>query len=324
MATTLDPATLVEPWGAVPRTVDLGGPTHFVVWDGPAEPTPIVLVHGLGGSHLNWMPLGQLLAKSRRVYALDLAGFGLTHPAGRGTAVADNAQLVGDFIATVVGRPAYLVGNSMGGLITTMVARSRPELVRGAVLLNPALPITTIRHSDAKTAAMFLAFMTPRLGERTMRRMTKGVSPHRQVEQTMSMVMERPQLEGQLFEASVDLAAHRRGLTHSDDSFLTAARSIIGRGIRPSAAHRHMSAIQSPVLLIHGDKDRVVPVSAARRAAAAFPHWKYVELEGIGHVPMIECTERTAELIERFIEDNRTRPNDKRTGVEPNKKDTNS
>lgn len=302
-SSTLDPVELVKRWGAKPRTVDLGGPTHFVEWDGDTSATPIVLVHGLGGSHLNWMPLGQALAGPRKVYALDLAGFGLTYPSGRSSSVQENAVLVGEFLSTVVGRPSYVVGNSMGGLITTMVAHDRPEMVAGAVLLNPALPINTARHADGRSAAMFLAFMTPRVGELTLRRMTRGVSPHRQVERTMQMVMGGAVLDPALFEASVDLAAHRRSMAHSDASFLEAARSIMRRGIRPATAHRRMGALRCPVLLIHGDHDRIVPVSAARKAAAAFPHWKYVELEGIGHVPMIECTDKTAALIEEFIAD---------------------
>src|SRR5687768_13853359 len=58
-----------------PRTVDLlGGPVHAV--ELPGHGPPFVLVHGLGGSHLNWAPVAPLLqrATGRRVLALDLVG----------------------------------------------------------------------------------------------------------------------------------------------------------------------------------------------------------------------------------------------------------
>jgi pimeloyl-ACP methyl ester carboxylesterase len=43
-----------------------------------------------------------------------------------------------------------------------------------------------------------------------------------------------------------------------------------------------------PVLLIQGDRDRLVPVAAARAAAEAHPHWTYVELADVGHVPQLQ------------------------------------
>jgi hypothetical protein len=53
--------------GAVSRLVDLGGPVHYLDFGGHG-PT-MVLVHGLGGSHVNWLAAGPLLARSARVVA---------------------------------------------------------------------------------------------------------------------------------------------------------------------------------------------------------------------------------------------------------------
>src|SRR5206468_1501811 len=62
------------------RTVDVDGPVAYVEWPserpGGGGPT-FVCVHGLGGSHVNWMLVGPRLAAHGRVLALDLAGFGL-------------------------------------------------------------------------------------------------------------------------------------------------------------------------------------------------------------------------------------------------------
>ena len=68
------------------------------------------------------------------MYAVDLAGFGLTRPSsGRQPTVQSNADLVARFIDEVVGKPVLLVGNSMGGMISNMVAARHPELVTGVV-----------------------------------------------------------------------------------------------------------------------------------------------------------------------------------------------
>jgi pimeloyl-ACP methyl ester carboxylesterase len=73
--------------------------------------TPIVFVHGLGGSHLNWCLIGPRLAEWRRAVALDLHGFGLT-PGTRATSnVHHNAMLLNRFVREVTGTPVILVGN---------------------------------------------------------------------------------------------------------------------------------------------------------------------------------------------------------------------
>jgi len=66
----------------ISRWVDLGVPVHYVDHGGPAEGPLLVLVHGLGGSSVNWAALAPLLAGTCRALALDLPGFGLTK-AGR-------------------------------------------------------------------------------------------------------------------------------------------------------------------------------------------------------------------------------------------------
>ena len=68
--TWLDRQMLAQLWSA------FGGPD-----DGPL----VVCVHGLGGSHVNWMALAPQLTSTCRVLALDLAGHGLTEALGRGT-----------------------------------------------------------------------------------------------------------------------------------------------------------------------------------------------------------------------------------------------
>jgi len=49
-----------------------------------------------------------------------------------------------------------------------------------------------------------------------------------------------------------------------------------------------------PVLLMQGDRDRLVPVTAARAIAEAHPHWTYVELADVGHVPQLQVPDRVA------------------------------
>ena len=60
-------------------------------------------------------------------------------------------------------------------------------------------------------------------------------------------------------------------------------------------------ALTVPVLMIQGDRDRLVPVTAARDVAERNPGWRYVELAGVGHVPQLQVPERVADEVPRFI-----------------------
>src|SRR5207247_9981594 len=88
--------------------IDAGGRIHYRRWDGPAEGGTIVCVHGLGGSLLNWALVPPGLARHGTVVALDLAGFGLTPPDGRGTDVASYRGLLDLYIRDVAERAGTL------------------------------------------------------------------------------------------------------------------------------------------------------------------------------------------------------------------------
>jgi len=105
-----------------------------------ADAVPMLLVHGLGGSTLNWELVGQSLADQlgARVDAIDLPGFGRTRLGDGRATVGRNGQVVMEFLQREGN--AILVGNSMGGAISIGVAARNPELVRGVVLVDPALP----------------------------------------------------------------------------------------------------------------------------------------------------------------------------------------
>ena len=79
------PWSFAAPWGGTSHLADLAGPVHWVDFGGRDGGPTFVLVHGLGGSHLNWALVAPGLADRGRVVAVDLAGFGLTPAGGRPT-----------------------------------------------------------------------------------------------------------------------------------------------------------------------------------------------------------------------------------------------
>src|SRR5512144_1647563 len=113
-------------------TVDLDGPVHYADYGGSGR--PIVLVHGLGGSHLNWLPVASRLAALGRVLAIDLLGHGRTPSSGRTARVGANRALIGRFLDEVAGERAVLVGNSMGGYLCLAEAAAEPDRIASLVL----------------------------------------------------------------------------------------------------------------------------------------------------------------------------------------------
>jgi pimeloyl-ACP methyl ester carboxylesterase len=163
------------------REVDIGGPVRYADFGGDGP--PIVLVHGLGGAHVNWMAAGPLLAKHGRVLAPDLAGFGLTPRAGRSSSIHANARLLGRFLDEVAGTPAILVGNSMGGMVGILEAAARPEQVAGLVLVDPVVPMAG-RRPDRLVLLAFAAYAVPGVGERFVRSRVAALGPEGLVRET--------------------------------------------------------------------------------------------------------------------------------------------
>jgi pimeloyl-ACP methyl ester carboxylesterase len=103
----------------------------------PAQP-PILLIHGIADNALTWTVVMGQLARERTVYAVDLPGYGRsTTPAGHRFATLDEmCTILVAFIREVIGAPALVVGNSMGGWLAVKLAWAAPELIGGIVLLD--------------------------------------------------------------------------------------------------------------------------------------------------------------------------------------------
>ncbi|GAA1276631.1 alpha/beta hydrolase [Saccharothrix xinjiangensis] len=282
--------TTLDHWGGTSRYVDLDGPVHYVDFGGDGP--PVVLVHGLGGSHLNWCLLAPHLVERHRVLAVDLAGFGLTHPEGRGTTVPANARLLDRFLAEVVREPVALVGNSMGGMISILHAARRPDSITALALLDPAVPLSLGARVDPRVVAAFALYVVPGLGLRFLERSRQGVSTRRQVKRVLNLVCANAKtVPEEVVLASMTLLEQRAEVPGLDEAFLTAARSVVRTGATSRRYYTAMSRVKAPVYLVHGDQDRLVPVASARAAARRNPSWRYEEFAGVGHVPQLEIPE---------------------------------
>src|SRR6266567_1828353 len=312
--------------GGQSRWIDLDGPVHYLDFGGPPGGPLIVCVHGLGGSAVNWSASAPLLTGRYRLLALDLAGHGLTRSAGRGTDVASNRALLHRFIESVPaictgpagpvnpGNPApsarpaasagpvwpvILLGNSMGGMISLLEASAEPAAVAGLILLDPALPFVPARP-DFAVAGLLAAYLTPGLNRVLMNR-RRSMSPEALVATVLSLCCADPsRLPAEVVARHVEVARRRASFPGTGQDFGVAMRSVVGL-VRSPSYRRQLRSVGCPVLVLHGARDRLVPVAAALAAVRAHPAWSLVVLSGVGHVPQLEVPEDSARAITDWL-----------------------
>jgi pimeloyl-ACP methyl ester carboxylesterase len=279
------------------KWADLGGQVHWIDYGGPADGPLLVCVHGLGGSALNWMSMAPLLTAACRVVALDLAGFGHTRGEGRSTSVAANRRLLYRFVTEVVGGPAVLVGNSMGGLISAFEAATHPRDVAGVVLIDPALPPDLRTRPDPRTLLIFGAYFTPGLGRAVIGRRQRQLTPEELAMDTLRLCCAHPdRVSPDALDVHLELV-RSRSYPQLAAEFVEATRSLLRTMARRRKYAALLRRITAPVLLIHGELDRLIPVTSARAVVRAHPQWRYEEVPDVGHVPQLEAPGRVAELI---------------------------
>ena len=283
--------------------LDAGGPLHLADFGG-SGPT-LLLVHGLGGSHLNWMLVGDRLAQHHRVLAVDLPGFGRSPRAGRDVSVAANAELLGRVAERLGdGEPVALAGNSMGGLLSLAVAARRPEAVSALVLVDPALPPPR-RFGfglDLVTRNLLLAYGMPTRSSVHMRRLAQRRGSERLVREVLELcAYDMASIDSAAVDAHVALERERLALPQWHVTLFQTTRSLLRTLMRRRRVEEWIARVTAPTLLMHGSHDRVVSPLSARAAAGLRPDWDFQVLDRIGHVPMLEAPQRFVTVVEEWL-----------------------
>lgn len=301
--------TLKVPGGEVfVRRTPWTGPVRGSRADAPRERA--LYVHGLGGASTNWTDLAALLAVRCDGWALDLPGFGRSRPPARGGyAIERHARVVVDLLESIArepgegeGRPVHLLGNSLGGLISLLVAARRPDLVATLTLISPAMPVYRVPAAFDRAVPLLLVPGVASVAERRL----AGIAPEEQVRGLLEMCFGNPlAVPRERLEQALDEARERgdqpwanRALTRSMRGLMTSYLKV-GR----AGAWRLARAVSCPSLVVWGDRDRLVDPRLAPRLAEALPDSRLLVLEGIGHVAMLEAPEPTARAVLGLIED---------------------
>ncbi|MGB3297355.1 MAG: alpha/beta fold hydrolase [Phormidesmis sp.] len=102
----------------------------------PSEIPPLLFIHGFGASTDHWRKNIAELQSNFEVYALDLIGFGRSSKPSSGYSPELWRDQIADFITNIIGRPAVVAGNSIGGYSSLFTGATRPDAVAGVCMLN--------------------------------------------------------------------------------------------------------------------------------------------------------------------------------------------
>jgi pimeloyl-ACP methyl ester carboxylesterase len=280
------------------RWTDIGGPVHYADYGGTGR--PMVLLHGLGGSYVEWHLMGDRLAREFAVVAPDFVGFGRTPVAGRHATLDVNQQLLDTFLREVVIEPAILVAHSMGGTIAMLQAGRHPDTVSDLVLLDPAVP-PGAREVTPVVPKRLLGLVedNPRIGNLLGLAMARALGPRRLVEDAIRRaVVDFEAIDPGLLDA---LAANEVERIRAGKPYVGYIEARMSLAYYYSDIekfdHEVVDAVGTPTLLIFGEADPVVLVSSMRRVAARQPDWSVEPLANVGHDPNFEVPDRVIDLV---------------------------
>jgi len=253
---------------------------------------PIVIIHG-ASSNLETMrqPLGDILAKHRRVILIDRPGHGWSTrarqddstPAIQGRMIDEALEKLG------VGR-AILVVHSWSGALGARMALDNPALVAGLIMLAPVAypwPGGVGRYNEIVT--------TPVIGPLLAYTITLPLGLLLAGPGVRNVFQPQTMPEGFVGDTATPLLLRPR-------EFLANARDLVTLKAAVAEQAPRYGDIRVPVTIIAGDADKTVSTSIhARPFAAAVPQTKLIVLPGVGHMVQNAAPDLIASEVDAMI-----------------------
>jgi pimeloyl-ACP methyl ester carboxylesterase len=269
-------------------------PTRFTVTDaGTAGKPDVVLIPGLSSSKVVWDQEAELLGPKYRLHIVQVDGFAGAAAGGNAGASSANPMLPGIveelrlYIATAGMKPV-VVGHSLGGLLTLMLAEKYPGDVRKLVIVdalpfyglvfNPAATVENVKPQADAIAQQMLAMPDDQFA--AMQPMMVG-----------AMVKNA---DAQKLVAASSIASDRK-------VFVEAMAEDLQTDLRGD-----MAKIQTPTLLLYPydatfQKDEAEYDAVYKTSYAAMPHVTMVRIGGSRHFIMYDQPERFDAAVQAFI-----------------------
>lgn len=273
-------------WSAHQRWLEIDGRRANVIelGDGP----PLLFVHGLSGCWQNWLENLPHFARTHRVIAADLPGFGASELPREDISIPGYARCLEQICDQLSIDAAAVVGNSMGGYVAAELAIASPQRVERLMLVSAAGITAEHLHRDSIMAG---ARIMAAVATREVARHEWYARRPRLRQLALSFVVRHPD------RLSAPLA-HELMQGSGKPGFLPAMEAILAHRIS-----ERLPQIACPTFVLWGEDDRVIPVRDAKRFAELIPDVRVEILPDTGHVAMLERPARFNELLEAFLEE---------------------
>lgn len=247
--------------GLRPGTIE--GPRGVLRYFEGGEGKTVVLLHGSGSQAGDWNGVVPALLKRHHLLVLDLPGHGESGPAEGALPVGDLADSLGALLeARNPGKPAVLIGNSLGGWVSLLYALRHPERVE-----------RVIGVSSSGIFAVLKVPVTPKNREEARRLVAAIRGPHLPVPSD-------EELDELVRRVAAGPAPRLFAGLRAEDFLDTQAGKI-----------------QVPVDLVWGEEDGVLPIDYGRRLASLLPKARLHPLPRCGHMPQVHCPRSLAGLL---------------------------
>lgn len=247
----------------------------------------LLFIHGFSASTYSWRLNMEPLAKNYKVYALDLKGFGYTaKPAESDYTLDAQAKLVTDFMDTLKIKSAVLIGNSMGGAISMKVALQFPDKVEKLVLVDSAgvsegIVMFGVLGKNISTNSLSKTLNYLFMNEHTIKSIVK------------SLYVQKNLKTDEVAEGYVK-PFRTPGI---EDAFAQMVKGFVEDDDLP----KRIPEIIIPTLIVWGENDTIIPVSAAKKFNELIKGSKLIIYPEAGHMPMEEHPAEFNKAISEFI-----------------------
>jgi pimeloyl-ACP methyl ester carboxylesterase len=245
---------------------------------GAAAAPPIVLLHGFPLDSRVWAAQREGLAKSRRVIAPDLRGFGRS-PSADAFSMESIADDVHALLADLGALPAVLGGLSMGGYAVLAYAKKYPGDLKGLILIDTRAEADTPEGREAR------------------QKMIDAVRARGSV--AAAEMMMPKMLAPQTPQRAPDIARELRTIMESQPP-LTIENALAALRDRPDF-RKDLASIAEPTLILVGDADAITPPAMAETLNKNIPNSQLVVIRDAGHMTPMEQPEQVNAALRDFV-----------------------
>lgn len=282
-----------------PQKLDWQWQGHTIKYSVTGTGQPLLLVHGFGASIGHWRKnIPVLAAGGYRVFAIDLLGFGSSDKPPLNYSLELWEGLLRDFWADRIQTPTIFIGNSIGALLSLMMAANHPDAALGAVLINSAGGLNHRPHELNLPLRLVMSAFTRLVSSRTVGTfLFNRIRQKHRIRNTLTQIYRNPEaiadeLVDLLYEPSCD-----RGAQQVFASILSAPPGPSPKELLPN--------VTLPLLVLWGESDPWTPVSGAKiyQQFSETLDIKIVPIPDAGHCPHDDRPEVVNPLILSWLED---------------------